>query len=110
MGQPAPEKLAVPRTAIRAPGKPQAQLVVAADDAERRSLAREQIEDRADGPLNFLVWIEHDLVAVKDKSDRQCEAQLAFGSLIELAAMEAGADNVQFRLRERALHPQNQDR
>ena len=51
MGQAAPDQLAVPRAAIRAAGKAQAELVEASDDAVRRALLLEQIEDRADGPL-----------------------------------------------------------
>jgi hypothetical protein len=56
--------------------------------------------------LDLLIRIEYDLVAFKDKSDRQGETQLALEGLVEFAPMEAGADNVQFRLGERTLHSQ----
>ncbi len=83
----------------------QTEFIEALDDAKSRALPREQIEDRSHCALDFLVWIEHDFVALEDKSDRQREAQFALGRLVELTAMEARADDMQLRLRERALHP-----
>ena len=105
MGQPAPNKLAVPCTAIGATRETQTEFIEALDDAKSRALPREQIEDRSHYALDFLVWIEHNFVALEDKSDRQREAQFALGRLVELTAMEARADDMQLRLRERALHP-----
>jgi hypothetical protein len=60
----------------------------------------EQREDRPDGALHFLVGIENDLVAVKYQ-------KLTFLRPIELGAVEARANDVQFCLRERAFHAED---
>jgi hypothetical protein len=75
MGQPAPEKFAVPSPAIRAPREAQIEFIVALHDGEGCVLSREQIKDRADCALDLLIRIERDLVALKDKSDWQGETQ-----------------------------------
>src|ERR1039458_7683447 len=108
MRQSAPEQLAVPCATIGAARETQTQFVEALDDTEGRTLACEQVEDRAHRALDLLVGIEDDLVAVEYKADRQREVQLALGSLVEFTAMEARADDVQLCLRECALHPQDE--
>ena len=58
--------------------------------------------------MDLPVWIEYDLVIVEDEPDRQRESQFAFGRLVELAAVEARADDVQLRLGEGALHAKHE--
>ena len=108
MGQSAPQKLAVPCAAIGAPRKLQTELVEALHDAEGCALLGEQIKDPAHRALDFPIGVEDDLVVFEDEADRQRETQLALGGFIQLAAVEARADDVQLGLRERALHPQDQ--
>ena len=59
------------------------------------------------GELHFLVGIENDLVAVKYQTDWQWKTQLTFLGSIELGAVEARANDVQFCLRERAFHAED---
>ena len=75
------------------------------DDAKGRALAGEQIEHHAHGAPDFLVGIEHNLIAVPNQPNRQGEAQLTLGSLVEFTSVEARADDVQLRLGEGPLHP-----
>jgi hypothetical protein len=53
--------------------------------------------------LHFLIGIECDLVVVKNQTNRQREAQLTSVRFVELAAMEARADDVQLCLGKREL-------
>ena len=46
--------------------------------------------------MHFLVRIECNLVVVKNQTNRQREAQLALVRFVELAAVEARADDVEF--------------
>ena len=94
VGQAAPQQLAVPCTAIRTAREAQAKLLEPSYNAVGCALAFEQFEDRANRALHLAVGIEHDLVFVEDKADRQCKPQTASGCLIELAAVEARADDV----------------
>jgi hypothetical protein len=57
-------------------------------------LSLEQLEDHSNGTLDFLVWVEGNLVAVENKTNGQREAQFTFVRLVELTAVEARADNV----------------
>src|SRR5262249_8448667 len=63
-----------------------------------RSIALEQLEDGANRALHFLIGIEHDLVAIIHVTNRQRELELTFARLVELAAMEARANDVQLGL------------
>src|SRR5215471_238560 len=72
------------------------------------ALAFEQVEDRADGALDLLIGIAHDLVVFVDEADWQGEAQLASGRLVKLVAVEARADDMQLRLGEGAFHPEHE--
>jgi hypothetical protein len=58
--------------------------------------------------LDLLVGVEHDLVGFEHKADGQGKAQLALVRLIQLPAVEAPADDVQFCLSEGALHAEDQ--
>ena len=80
----------------------QPEFVEALDDAKGRALAGEQIEHHAHGAPDFLVGIEHNLIAVPNQPNRQGEAQLTLGS--GLHSVEARADDVQLRLGEGPLH------
>ena len=55
---------------------------------------RKQFEDRANSALNFLVWVDYNFVVVADEPNWQRKPELASVRLIELAAMEARADNM----------------
>src|SRR6516165_5918341 len=108
MGQPTPDKLAIPGTAVRPTRKQKAELVEALNDTVGAVLLLKQFEDRSNSALHFLVGVENDLVAVEYQTNRQRKTQLAFLRLIEFAAVEARANDVQFCLSERALHPKNE--
>ena len=68
------------------------------DDGVCSAFFFEQLEYGPDGSLHVLVWIEHDAAAIVDEANRQREAQLAPVRLVELAAVQARADDVQFGL------------
>ncbi len=104
MRQPTPEKLSVPRATVGTTREAQPQFLEAPHGAVGGGLAFEQIEGHADRALNLPIGIEHDLVVLEYEPDRQREPQFAPGRLVELAAMEARADDVQLCLGEGALH------
>lgn len=78
MSQPAPQKFTIPCTTIGAARKTQAQFVEA--------LATPKAVPSRANKSKTPVGIKDDLVAVIDKSNRQGEAQLSFGSLVEFTA------------------------
>ena len=108
MRQPTPDKLAIPCSTIGSARETQAKLLEALYDAESGTFACEQFEDRPNCALNLSVGIEHDLVFVEDEADRQCEPQIASRRLVELATVEARANDVQLRLGEGALHAEHE--
>src|SRR5271169_4183830 len=96
MGQPTPDELSIPATAIRPTRKEKAELVEALNHSTGAVFLLEQFEDRPDGALHFLVGIENDLVAVKYQTNWQWETQLTFLRSVEFSAVEARANDVQF--------------
>src|SRR6202795_4487237 len=100
MGQAAPEQFAVPGASVRPTRKAQAELLEALDHGIGRALSFEQFKYHSNGTLHFLVGIEN-------KADRQSEMQLTFAGLVELAAVEARADDVQLCLSESTLHAEH---
>jgi len=104
MGQAAPEQFAVPGASVRSTRKAQAELLEALHHGIGRALSFEQFKDHSNGTLHFLVGIKRNLVVVENKADRQSEMQLTLACLVELAAVEARADDVQFCLSESTLH------
>src|SRR5260370_42429468 len=107
MGQPTPDEFAIPHTAVRATRKEKAELLEALNHSVGAVLLLEQREDRPDGALHFLVGIENDLVAVKYQTNWQWKTQLTFLRSVELRAVEARANDMQFCLRECAFHAEN---
>src|SRR6202049_5284771 len=77
------------------------------DHAVRAALSFEQFKDRSNGALHFLVRVKCNLVVVKDQANRQREVQLTLLRFVELATVEARADDVQLCLGERALHAEH---
>src|SRR5260370_13151682 len=57
--------------------------------------------------LNFLVRVERSFIVVENKTNRQSEVQLTFVRLVDLASVQARADDVQLCLSERALHAEH---
>src|ERR1700730_6965763 len=107
MGQPTPDELAIPDTAIRPTRKEKVELVEALNHSIGAVFLLEQFEDRPDGALHFLVGIENNLVAVKYQTNWQWATQLTFLRSVEFSAVEARAHDVQFCLRKRALHAED---
>src|SRR6202040_732823 len=107
MGQSTPEQFAIPGAAVRPTRKAKPQLLEALDHAVRAALSFEQFKDRSNGALHFLVRVKCNLVVVKDQANRQREVQLTLMRFVELAAVEARADDVQLCLGERALHAEH---
>ena len=91
-----------------AAGKAQAQFVEALHHGVGGALLFEQLEDAANRTLHLLVGVEHDLVAIPDEADRQRKAQLALVRFVELAAVQARANDMQLGLGERALHAEHE--
>src|SRR5690242_16942870 len=58
--------------------------------------------------LYFLIWVEHNLVGVIHITHGRGELELTFARLVELAAMEARANDVQLGLCKRALHSKHE--
>src|SRR5438128_947667 len=54
-----------------------------------------------------LVRFERSFIVVENKTNRQSEVQLTFVRLVDLASVEARADDVQLCLSERALHAEH---
>ena len=81
MGQPTPDELAIPDTAIRPTRKEKAELLEALNHSVGAAFLLEQFEDRPNGALHFLVGIENDLVAVEYQTNRQWETQLPLSAL-----------------------------
>ena len=107
MSQTAPEQFAIPSPAVGPARKAKTKLLEAPDHRIGAALSLEQFEHRPNGALHFLIGVERDLIVVENKADRQSEAQLTFVRLVELAAVEARADDVQLCLGERALHAEH---
>jgi hypothetical protein len=107
MGQAAPEQFAVPGASVRPTRKAQAELLEALHHGIGRALSFEQFKYHSNGTLHFLVGIKTNLVVVENKADRQSEMQLTFACLVELAAVEARADDVQLCLSESTLHAEH---
>src|SRR6266566_408077 len=107
MGQSTPEQFAIPGAAVRPTRKAKTQPLEALDYGVRTALSFEQFEDRSNGALHFLVRIERNLVVVKNQTNRQREVQFTLVCLVELAAVEARADDVKLCLGERALHAEH---
>src|ERR1700682_2486370 len=108
MGQSAPEQFAVPGATVRPTRKAKAEFLEALDHGVGSALSLEQIKDRSNGALHFLIGIKRNLVVVENKADRQREVQLTFACLVEFTAVEARADDVQLCLGERTLHAETQ--
>ena len=104
MGQPTPDELAIPGTAILAARKAKTALLEALNHAIGAALLLKQLEDGSNGALYFLVRIKNDILTIEYLTNWQREAQLAFLRFVEFAAVEARANNVQFGLSERAFH------
>jgi hypothetical protein len=107
MGQSPPEQFAIPGAAVRPTRKAKTQLLEALDHAVRAALSFEQFKHRSNGALHFLVGVECNLVVVKNQTNRQGEVQLTLLRFVELAAVEARAEDVQLCLGKRALHAEN---
>src|SRR6266849_4504116 len=107
MGQSPPEQFAIPGAAVRPTRKTKTQPLEALDYGVRTALSFEQFEHRSNGALYFLVRIERNLVVVKNQTNRQREVQFTLVRLVELAAVEARADDVKLCLGERALHAEH---
>src|SRR6266404_801507 len=108
MGQSTPEQFAIPGAAVRPTRKTKTQPLEALDYGVRTALSFEQFEHRSNGALYFLVRIERNLVVVKNQTHRQREVQFTLVRLVELAAVEARADDVKLCLGERALHAKHE--
>src|SRR3954470_16100439 len=108
MGEPAPEKFSVPCTTVGTTREAQSKFLETPHSAVGGTLAFEQIEGHANRALDLLIGIEHDLVVLEYDPDRQRETQCASGCFVKLAAVEARADDMQFRLREGALHTEHE--
>src|SRR5258706_1322245 len=108
MGQSTPEQFAIPGAAVRSTWKAKTQPLEALDYGVRTALSFEQFEHRSNGALYFLVRIERNLVVVKNQTHRQREVQFTLVRLVELAAVEARADDVKLCLGERALHAKHE--
>src|ERR1700716_1864487 len=108
MGQAAPEQFAVPGASVRPTRKAQAELLEALTHGIGRALSFEQFKYHSNSTLHFLVGIKRNLVIVENKADRQSEMQLTFAGLVELAAVEARADDVQLCLSESTLHAEHE--
>jgi len=107
MSQASPQQLAVPG-ATRSGGESAGP---ARGSAARRvggALLLEQLEHGPHRALYLLVGIEHDAVAIPNEADRQRKAQLALVCFVELAAVQARANNMQLGLGERALHAEHE--
>jgi hypothetical protein len=100
--------LPIPCPTICAARKAKAKLLEALYNGEGTAFAREQLEHCPNRALHLPVWIEHDLVFVENKPDRQCEPQIASRRLVELATVEAPANDVQLGLSEGALHAEHE--
>src|SRR5271169_6193001 len=85
MGQPTPDELAIPDTAIRPTRKEKAELVEALNHSIGAVFLLEQFEERPDGALHFLVGIENDLVAVKYQPTGNGKRNSPFCALLSLA-------------------------
>src|SRR5258708_9700341 len=107
MGQSTPEQFAIPGAAVRPTRKTKTQPLEALDYGVRTALSFEQFEHRSNGALYFLVRIERNLVVVKNQTNRQREVQFTLVRLVELAAVEARADDVKLCLGERDLHAEH---
>src|SRR6185295_4995411 len=102
-----PDQSAVPCAAVCAARKAKAKFVEALDHGVGGTFALEQIKQCSNGALHFLIGVEGNLVIFKHITNRQRESELAFARLVELAAMEARANDVQLCLRKRALHAEH---
>src|SRR5262245_8139042 len=107
MGEPSPDQFAIPGAAVCAARKTKTELVEALDHSEGAGFALEQLENSAGSALHFLIGIEHNLVALIHIAHGQRELELAFARLVELAAMEARANDVQLCLCKRTLHAEH---
>ena len=70
MGQPAPDKLAIPDTAVRPTRKQKSALMEALNHTVSSALLLKQVEDRQYSALHFLVGVENDLVAIEYQTNR----------------------------------------
>src|SRR3954467_2328007 len=104
MGQPTPDEFSIPGTSVGPTRKAKPVFLEASNDGVGTVLLLEQFENCSNGTLDFLIGIKRDLIAVENQADRQRKTQFAFLRLIELSAVEAPAEDVQFRLRKGALH------
>ena len=105
--QPAPANLARPGSAVRAPRK--ASLGERPHHAVGRSRRGERREDIADRRLDPLVRIQHRRTGlVVDIPDRKREAQGPTPCGRLLGSVQASGQQMQLRLRHRALQPQQQ--
>src|SRR4051794_14302982 len=107
MRQASPDELPVPSASVGASREAQPALLETADNAVGGTFLLEQLEYSMDGSLHLLIGIEDDLVVLEHQSNRQRKAQLTPGGFVELTAMEARADDMQFCLGEGALHAKN---
>ena len=107
--QPTPDESAVPRPAVGALREPQLLSAEVVHDRVGAARLAEDLEDQPDSALDLLVRIEHDapLVGVA-QADRQREAELTLLGLVELAALEARANDVQLGLGDGGLEAQQQ--
>src|SRR5262249_35093506 len=108
VGEPSPNQLAVPGTAICTARETQTEFVETFDHGIGRPFALEQLEHGANGALYFLIGVEHNLVALIHITHGHRELERTFARLVELAAMEARANDVQLGLSKRALHSEHE--
>src|SRR5687768_14796280 len=100
MTQPAPYDLAVPSSAISSFGEAQTLFTEPVDYCIGAACLAKEPEHQCHGATYFLVGIRHNAaLLVIAIPDREREAQLAFLCLVQLPALEAHAQKMQFGLR-----------
>ena len=109
IGQRLPGQFAVMEAAPTPRGKEQVVCRKMLDHDQGRTRLIKQVKDEPDGLLNLLIRIEHELTGgVIAEARGRTEMELAFLSFFQLAAQEATAQPVEFRLAHSALEAQQQ--
>ena len=103
------DELAGPGAAAGTPGKAKSGLRKAPDYGIGTARFAKQGEHQLNSPTNFIISIGDDAaLVIVAKAHGQREPQFTLACLVQLAALEAPAQEMQLGLRHRALEPQEQ--
>ena len=109
MAQRSPDQLTVSAATPEPCGALEVMVGEVLDDGQGRSRLLEQVEDQPDRLLDLFVGIEDDpALRIVDQPRGRSEPELALGGLLQLAAQEAGTEQVEFGLAHGAQESQEE--